>query len=27
MTDLYVDPEYQGRYFGKKFLKQLELEA
>ncbi|WFG95491.1 GNAT family N-acetyltransferase [Spiroplasma citri] len=27
ITDLEVDPEYQGWYFGKKLLKQLELEA
>lgn len=27
ITDLYVNPEYQGWYFGKKLLKQLELEA
>ncbi|MFU0252046.1 GNAT family N-acetyltransferase [Spiroplasma sp. Moj] len=27
ITDLYVDPEYQGWYFGKKLIKQLELEA
>ncbi len=27
ITDLYIDPEYQGWYFCKKLLKQLELEA